>query len=346
MKKYLRYCHQLLLVTKLDMLKIPKFRLFGKDDPRIEEAIQPKLEMRGWNILTSNEKAIALQQLINDGWVREYSREIFMAIEHLNHYFLRLCPGQKLHSIAPKRELHGYDNESERIRVAFEDFKHIFLSEKSEEVVFRMLTKFAEGFIDFFSYRNAENEKVSEDKRVNYIEEAFRKFDILANCLNHIFEQFAVNALMTRNGLVPRQDVKINQEIYVPTLKVLSDPKWKNVSEDLSGMFIDFQERRYSETITKAHRATQRFLQILVGEEGKNAKGEVAELFKKAKQEKAIPVNRFTEPLIDVLQKYLVSQRATNSTAKPTSAEATSSDALLMMNVVMVFLQHCLQKQK
>ena len=43
------------------------------------------------------------------------------------------------------------------------------------------------------------------------------------------------------------------------------------------------------------------------------------------------------------IQSFIVSERATNSTAKPALQMADSSDALLVMNVLTVFLQHCLQ---
>jgi hypothetical protein len=109
-------------------------------------------------------------------------------------------------------------------------------------------------------------------------------------------------------------------------------------------MFEDYRKEDYPEVITKAHRAVQRFLQVLVGEEGKSGKGEVGKLFQKAKEDGIIPINRFTEPLVNVIQGFITSERATNSTAKPAMKDATPSDALLMMNVVMVFLQYCLQK--
>jgi len=87
----------------------------------------------------------------------------------------------------------------------------------------------------------------------------------------------------TRNGFVPRQDNKITEEIYTPTLRVLADPKWKSVSIDLAKMFEDYRNENYPESITKAHSAVHRFLQILVGEEGKSGRGEVGKLFQKAK---------------------------------------------------------------
>jgi len=329
------------------MIKLPKFLLYGQDDPRVEESIQPILTLRQWRDLSDDEKRIAYQQIKNNGWLNDYSSEILQTIEYLNNAFLRQCPGRHLHNIKPERDHYrgGYGNEHERQKAALLDFQHIFLQEKSDAMVFRMLSKFVGCYIDGFDYGRA-SEATDETERKKLIEEAFDKFDRLANCLNHIFEQFAVNQIVTRNGFVPRQDEKITAEVYEPTLRVLSDPKWKSVSNDLAKMFQDYREENYPEAITKAHGAVQRFLQILAGEEGKSGKGEVGKLFQEAKSKGLIPVNRFTEPLINVIQGFIVSERATNSTAKPTMKDATASDALLMMNIVMVFLQYCLQNSK
>ncbi|MBI2444074.1 MAG: hypothetical protein HYV42_02425 [Candidatus Magasanikbacteria bacterium] len=328
------------------MIKLPKFLLYGQDDPHVEESIQPMLALRQWRDLSDDEKRIAYQQIENNGWLNDYSSEILQTIEYLNSAFLRQCPGRHLHNIKPEHDYRGgYGNEHERKKAALLDFQHIFLQEKSDAMVFRMLSKFAGCYIDGFDYRRA-SEATDETERKKLIEGAFDKFDRLANCLNHIFEQFAVNQIVTRNGFVPRQDEKITAEIYEPTLHVLSDPKWKPVSNDLAKMFQDYREENYPEAITKAHGAVQRFLQILAGEEGKSGKGEVGRLFQEAKSKGLIPINRFTEPLVNVIQGFIVSERATNSTAKPTLKNATASDALLMMNIVMVFLQYCLQNLK
>lgn len=90
----------------------------------------------------------------------------------------------------------------------------------------------------------------------------------------------------------------------------------------------------------------QRFLQISVGEEGKSGSGEVEKLFTDAKAAGLIPSNRFTDRIIGAIQGYFSEERATKSTAKPSLKETTSSDALLMMNVVMILLQYCLQNTK
>jgi hypothetical protein len=328
-------------------MQIPKFLLYGQDDPEIETSIQSSLAFRQWGNLSDSEKQIAFQQFENSGWIDSYSPEILQTIEYLNHEFLRQCPGKHLHAVTPQRDHYrgGYGNESERMKAAILDFQHIFLKDKSDAMVFRMLSKLANSYIDSHAYGRAVGSK-DRAEREKLIEEAFNKFDRFANCLNHIFEQFAVNQVVARSGFVPRQDNKITDEIYIPTLRVLADPKWKPVSTDLTKMFEDYQEGNYPEAITKAHSSVHRFLQILVGEEGKSGRGEVGKLFQKAKEDGVIPVNRFTEPFVGVIQGFIVSERATNSTAKPTLKEATASDALLVMNMVMLFLQYGLQGQK
>lgn len=131
-----------------------------------------------------------------------------------------------------------------------------------------------------------------------------------------------------------------------PTLSVLADPKWASVSSDLNEMFSDYRDQRYAEVITKAHRAVQRFLQISVGEEGKSGKGELAKLLAEAKAKGIIPTNRFIDPVMSAITGFIPSERANNSTAKPSLKDATPAEALLMMNVVMILLQFCLQNIK
>ncbi len=325
-------------------MKIPKFSLFGEKDSSVDESIQPALSLRDWGDLESEEKNIAFQEFCNNKWLDSVNaKEVLQTIEYLNSSFLRLCPGKRLHSIEPQSDYRGTrTNERERVEAAVLDFEHIFKTEKKDALVMRMLSKFLNNFIDEYSYRRAKEEK-DKEKQKEHLGDAFRKFDWLANCINHLFEQFAVNQVVTRSGIVPRQDKTITEKIYVPTLQILENPKWESVSSDLSDMFSDYRDQNYPEVVTKAHSAVQRFLQILVGEEGKNSKGEVGKLFKEAKRTGIISVNRFTESIINAIQSFLPSERAEKSTAKPSLKGATAIDALLIMNVVMVLLQYCLQ---
>lgn len=317
---------------------IPKFALYGKDTIAFDESIQPTLDLRSWNDVQKEERAIALLQIANSGWVTK-EVEIVGAIVHLNHTYLRLCPGRNLHSTPPTFD-YGYSSATRA--AAARDFRRIFL-EEGEPLVLRMLSKFAEQLIEEH-YLKAAKKEVDSDKRTKYVSDAFQKLDRFAYCINHIFEQFAVNQLLTRNGFIPRQDETIEKELYKPTLKALSDPKWEPVNKILAPMFEDFREGRYPETITKAHSAVHCFLQIIVGEPGTNAKGELGRLMKDGKKTGLIPTNQFTEPFLQNIQSFITSERATNSTAKPAQIPASSSDALLMMNMTLLFLQHCLQR--
>lgn len=318
------------------MEAIPRFRLFGEGDPAIEESIQPSLTLRQWSDLTSEEKLIAVHDLENRGWLERYCPQIVATIVYLNTRYLRLCPGESFHKLPRGTREH------EQQDAALKDFRRILLHEKTEALVYRMISYWLKTHINRFDYDVAAR-TADETERKKLIDRAYLKFDRLANCLNHIFDQFSINHMVTRGGLVPRQDERITDTVYRPALQVLADPKWRSVSADLAEMFADYREGQYPETITKGHRAVQRFLQILVGEEGHSGKGEVAKLFAEAKRKGLIRADTYTERIISALQSHIVSARANRSTAKPALETAMPSDALLMMNVVMVLLQHCLQ---
>jgi hypothetical protein len=128
-----------------------------------------------------------------------------------------------------------------------------------------MLSKFAERQIDRYAYQRTEK-ATKEAEADKAVEDAFDKFDRLANCLNNIFEQFSINVVLTRSGLIPRQDRQLIDQVYTPTLKILSNPRWKDVNSNVAAMFDDYNHGRFSEAITKAHTAVHRFLKVLVRE--------------------------------------------------------------------------------
>lgn len=323
------------------MTEIPTFKLFGEDDPAVQMILRPDIGYRAWSELHTDEKIIAFREL-QHRQVFKYDFDLILeTIDFLNRKFLIRCPGKNLHN-TPKEDDCGQYNFVELKRSAYKDFNSIFKGEKLDEMVMLMLSKFVKCYINEDAFEKAKVE-IDQEKKEELIESAYERFDEVANHFNHIFEQFSINQEVTRGGFIPRQDKKISEFIYQPTLEILSDPKWQSVNSDLSKMFDDFQNAKYSETIAKAHSAVQRFLQVIIGEEGKNGKGNFGQLFSEAKKNGLISDNQFTGPVINAMQRYIPSERANNSTAKPAVKEATYSDALLMMNVVMVLIQHCLQ---
>jgi len=321
------------------MSDIPIFRLHGEGDDEIEGRIQAKLDLRSWSELSRSEYEIFIRELFNRDWISESSKEVLASVDHLNRQFLRELPGKRLHKVKPYSS--GYsNNEGERCGAAFEDFREILLKSENEDVVLRMLSAFVRAHIKTYAYRAATT-ATDKQKRDEYVKDAFDDVDRLAKTFNYLFRQFSVNIQVTRSGFIPVQDAKLAEQIYAPSLAALSDPKYEKVNEDLAKMFADYRAGDFGDVITKAHSAVQRFLQIHAGE-GKNGKGELADLFAAAKKNGLVSSTRFGEPLIRVLEGYFPSERATKSTAKPALKEATPRDAMLMMDLVMVFFHHCL----
>ena len=322
-----------------DSSDIPDFPLFGDNTSGFDESVQPTLDLRGWTDLSETERSTVIQELSNKGWMG-CSSEILHTVEYLNHKFLRLCPGKNLHETQPEsREVFSDYRQRE---AAEKDFYAILNRSESEALIMRMISKFAKCFIEN-NYLIDARQCTENEKRRDLVDKAYNQFDRFANCLNHIFEQFAVNQILTRNGLVPRQDPTIEQNLYRPALQALADPRWKAVNDMLHAMFEDYREGHFAECITKAHSAIHSYLQVIAGEPGQNAKGEVGKLMNIAKKQKLIPINKFTEPFLNNIQSFISAERAAKSTAKPAIDTATSLDALLMMNITMVFLQHCMQ---
>ena len=313
-------------------METPNFSLYGVNDPKIRERIQMTLPWRSWDLLTREEKETALQELENNELLSHDN--ILRTIKFLNKNYLRKLYGRNLHRC--NGELHF-----KYVQAAIEDFSIIFLTERSDVVLF-MLSVFAKYLIDEDYIHQAVRSNNNKERK-QCIEWAFTKFDKLQNCLNHIFDQFFINQMLTRNGFIPRQDKKILDQIYTPTIKCLSDPKWSLVDNDLKSMFQDYSNGDYQETITKAHSVLHRFLQIYLNKGNKNTKGELGKLFQEFKRNSVMSDNTFVTKIIDAVQSLVSSERATKSTAKPASKNVTFSDALLVMNAVMIFLQYCLK---
>lgn len=328
------------------MADIPIFKIYGEDSEQIQNEIQSRLPFRNWVDLDIEEKETACQELINRRWIRASDRKILITIEYLNEEFLRRLPGYELHH-TPYKKNPGYhgDNETERREIAVECFCKILIEDPSDALIYAMLSRYAKTLIDTSYVKRAE-ETEDPTEREAHIDKAYNLFDRFAYCLEHIFEQFSVNQKLVRTGLIPRQDDKITKEIYEPVLLILADPKWKTLNDDIEKMFGEFRGGNHPEVITKVHGIVHRFLQILVGEEGKSGKGEVGKLYNEAIKKGKIPVSRFTESMVKSIQSFIVAERANKSSAKPAKEAASPEDALLNMNVLMVFLQHCLKAEK
>lgn len=198
------------------------------------------------------------------------------------------------------------------------DAHHIF-QRQNQDVVYELISYYAES--------------LTPTERAVFI----IAFDDLSN-------QYGLNILVTDNGLILRQEQKIIEEIYTPTLNYLSDPKWKDVNSELSDAFSDYLKNTpdgYSSCVTHTVTALQAFLQITVN--GETGKGDIALLLKKALADGFIPNDPFSTKILKDAVSILMEERQTKGDPHPKKEYANEKTARTLLNLTMVFFQHCLQ---
>ncbi len=238
--------------------------------------------------------------------------------------------------------------ENSNLNSACLDFYNIFMN-NDEVVVLELISAYSK--LLFLKSKNHEyvskgEKETDEDFKKRKTDTGYKMFDNFASQLNDVLEQFGVNYHLTRNGFIPRQDQKITQEIYEPVLNSLSDPKWKEANREFRDAFSEFQKKTpngYSNSITHTVSALQAFLQILV--HGKTSKGQISGLIPEAQKRGLIPDDSFSTKIFKNIESTLMEQRQATSDAHPKKEYANQKTALLVLNLSMIFLQHCLQNQ-
>lgn len=295
--------------------------------------MHPSLGYRSWNELTADEKD-KVWHFLKDYFLNDDNLRTFFAIYCLNENHKYRAYGKHfLHNKSKQNAKmdfeHIFKNESQNVLLElFSCFSRAILTEKSEEIIYR-----------------GSNESDDEyKKRTN--EYRHGDFDKFAERLNDVFEQFGVNVLLTKQGFIPRQDDYITKEIYIPVLTFLSEKEWGSVNRDLKDAFKEYQEKTeqgYSSSITHAISALQAFLQIIV--DGKSGSSEgVASLVKKAQEKNTIPTDKFSSEIFKNLDAILMRESGKSGDAHPKQEYANEKNARLVLNLIMIFMQHCIQK--
>ena len=220
----------------------------------------------------------------------------------------------------------------------------IFIYEE-EDVVFELLSLYCKVLLmlqgdEFYGSK-------SEYKSVKEYEKAkdtwvWDIFDGFAKDLNEVFGDFGINIFLTRNGFIPKQDEKIINEIYEPVINFLSDIKWKKVNELLSDAFAKFREntpRGFSTCVTHTVAAVEAFLQIIV--KGKTGEGDFAALISEGQRKNLIPNDMFTKDVFKTVVSILMRERKETGDAHVKESYATEKNAKMVLNLAMIFMQHC-----
>ncbi len=342
------------------------FKIWGKTKPEIKNILKPNLGLRSWDDLSSDEKDIIWSNLADyffnvpknsDGTIDVYElikqntvhsnyeigykrSSIISSIKSLNETYMVKCFAP---NFLEKRHL-GFN---ESFPYACFDFYNIFIKEK-EDVVMELLSMYASYYFHCSTSQNGEILKAygtKEEFEKRKIEAKFAIFDDFSKRLNEVFLQFGIKWRLTRNGFIPRQDEKIINEIYNPVLHCLLDQKWKKVNEILSDAFSDYRKNTpqgYSGCVTKTISAVEAYLQILVEEQiGKTT---LSSLISKAQKTGLIPNDSFTKTIFKNIDSIFARERKSTGDAHPKEEYATEKNSLTILNLAMIFIQHCIQK--
>lgn len=311
-----------------------KFKLWSETNPEAKKVLSPDLDVREWTDLNPHEK----QRM------RFYLRPFFEGSKS----------NRRIHcSIIALNEVHKYssygvnflrDPNSETAR---QDFENIFLKQ-SEHVVFQLLSIFCRAILveRTDSPFPKSTEESEEEYKKRHTRWKYEEFDRFKEGLNDVFEQFGINVVVTRAGFVPRQDRKIIDEIYHPVLNFLSGEEWEEVNRELRDAFNDYQAKTragYSSTVTHAICAIEAYLQICLY--GKTGKGTLSDLITKTINKGIIPNDAFSKQIFKNIESILAKERKETGDAHPKKEYATEKNARLMLNLVMTFLQHCIQNK-
>jgi hypothetical protein len=317
------------------------FKLWSESNPDSLKTLKPNIGLRDWDELGKEEKNNIWLIMQNKNWFTK-SFQIYETIIQLNEKYKYKCFGTNLlsHGGPHYYATGGRDNCCNEC--AFKDFDRIFFNEK-QDVVFETISIFSKLFINkgyFYDNNGIIKDEITKDS----LDKAYSRFDQLAYALNDIFNQYGINVILIRTEFILKQDEKITKDIYEPVLNFLSNPKWDKVTEALRNGFLQYQMNNpdsYSSCITYGINAIQAYLQIIVF--GDVGKGDIKDLLITAQTKNLIPNDKFSHIIFKDLEAFFMSERQLKGTPHPSKEYATEKNARLLLNLVMVFLQHCIQ---
>ena len=334
-------------------------KLWSETKPEIKRLLKPDLGMRSWDDLNQEEKLniwfhlayyffkadINLKEFkikdvssitypIDDKFLRttkERQSIIIDTVEYFKNSYMANCY-TSLYLQIPIVESASFD------------FFNIFFNQ-TEDVVMELFSVYAK-FLYKETERMYKNYGETEDEFLQRkIKKEYWAFDKFSEKLNEIFLQYGIKWCLTRDGFIPRQDEKIIEEIYKPVLHYLLDPKWRKVNTILSDAFSDYGKntpRGYSGCVTNTIAAVEAYLQILV--EVNPGKSTLSNLIYEARKENKIPNDDFTGTVFKNIEAVFARERMATGDAHPKDEYATEKNARTILNLAMIFIQHCAQK--
>lgn len=300
------------------------FAKWSQFNPEAKKILSPDLGIRSWDKISPEQKQTIWQHFINKGWLvsDDYT---YKAVHNFNenNKAMAACKHLLQHG-KPHRYERGFgDDVFECCRDAAQlDFDYIF-HKGTQDVLYELISYYVQSL----------EKSINDHHLPSFI-----------NLFNDISNQFGLNVLLNNNGFILRQDEKITEEIYKPVLNFLNDKKWEPVNRDLSDAtmaYLKNTEEDYSNSITLTISALQAFLQIIV--EGKTGNKNLGEAIVLAQSKNLVPNDSFTKTIFKNIESVLMQERQAKGNPHPKKEYANEKTARLILNLTMVFMQHCIQ---
>lgn len=335
------------------------FKLWSQLNKDAKEELSPDFGFRSWDKIVTQDKAKIWQYLKSYFFNKDIKKDFNHEFNESGLYYefygdeseerfnkrVRINRAVLMLNHLHKSKSYGVEFlESQTYNSACRDFYRIFMNE-SENVVMELLSLYAKALIversDVEVYRHKEEADEAYQKR----SEAWKwlEFDEFTERFNEVFQDFSLNIQMTRLGLIPRQEEKIMEEVYKPVIASLSNPKWKEVGRLLSDSFTEYRKNTdngYSNSVTNTVSAVQAFLQILIN--GETGKGNISYLISECQKKSLVPPDFFTQTIFKNMESIFARERQETGIAHPKNEYATDKNARMVLNLAMVFFQHCL----
>jgi hypothetical protein len=329
------------------------FKLWSELNTEAVKGLKPDFGLRSWKELSHDEKYKIWKYLekyffnkdIKHNRYEGDSYEFYGESEEKSAKELRIMLA--IHELNQKYKAKSYAQrtlENLDLNNMCLDFYSIFI-EQEENVVLELLSLYSKTTIEKGNWKHIwrEEKQTEEQYKEKLIEWNFIPFDEFTEDLNEVFSHFGVNLILTRLGFIPRQEEKIKEDILEPVIKSLSHPKWREVNIILFDAFSEYRKNTpqgFSNCITNVVSAVQAFLQILVN--GKTGSGDISKLISQAQTKALIPNDLFTKEVFDKIESVLMKERQETGVAHPKKEYATNKNARMVLNLAMIFFQHCL----
>lgn len=329
-----------------------EFKLWSELNNDAKQYLKPDLGLREWNLLSDDEKSRIWKYLeryffnptTRTGYdVGEYF-EFELDYQAEERVVLAV---QRISQLYKQRNFASFYLKEKSKHAAASDFHSIFMKAESS-VVYELLSLYCQVILwqrkdKFFDSHWIPEEVRTEEHMKNKLVWEFEEFDEFAEDLNDVFGDFGLNVFLTRGGFIPKQEQKIIEEVYEPTLRCLSDARWEKVSSLLAEAFDEYRKntpKGFSVCVTHSVAAVEALLQIIVN--GKTGEGNFAALVSEGQQNGLIPSDMFTKAVFSSIISTLMIERKKTGVAHVSESFANENNSKMVLNLSLIFIQHCI----